>query len=217
MVRSSASFTQIDLAINRPELMPLSKDPVEIVSPSQDRYAKRRKTELIADIKPVSPVKRRTRGRPRKQDPIVERVIEEEPIELLIKQDVQPVKPETSSNEDLLWTEKYQFKNENDIVTNNSQIERLKEWLTNWKNILSKDSSSQSGKSKSWNTYSDSEDADYSCESDSDASSVASGRARGKKFYPNAIMLTGPHGCGKTSSVYSIAKQLGFKVTISEI
>ena len=36
-----------------------------------------------------------------------------------------------------LWTEKYQFKNEDEIVTNNSQFERLKDWLTTWKSILS--------------------------------------------------------------------------------
>lgn len=28
----------------------------------------------------------------------------------------------------------------------------------------------------------------------------------------NTMLLTGPHGCGKTSSVYALALELGFKV-----
>merc|ERR1712129_342200 len=35
--------------------------------------------------------------------------------------------PKEITDEANLWTEKYQFKSENDIVTNNSQLERLKE------------------------------------------------------------------------------------------
>ncbi|CAF1076722.1 unnamed protein product [Brachionus calyciflorus] len=48
-------------------------------------------------------------------------------------------------------------------------------------------------------------DSDYS---DSNLDSSSSGN----KFYSNAILLSGPHGSGKTSSVYTISKQLGFKV-----
>lgn len=29
----------------------------------------------------------------------------------------------------------------------------------------------------------------------------------------NTVLLTGPHGCGKTSSVYALALQQGFKVS----
>ncbi len=109
-----------------------------------------------------------------------------------------------------LWTEKYQFKNEDDIVTNNSQLERLKEWLNNWKSILSKDSSNVNNKSsKSYDS-----DSDYTYDSDTNSNSESnySKSANGKRFYSNAILLSGPHGCGKTSSVHSIAKQLNFKV-----
>lgn len=51
-------------------------------------------------------------------------------------------------------------------------------------------------------------DSDYSNYSGADSSYNTK-----KKFYSNALLLSGPHGCGKTSSVYSIAKNLGFKVT----
>lgn len=30
----------------------------------------------------------------------------------------------------------------------------------------------------------------------------------------NTVLLTGPHGCGKTSSVYALALQQGFKVSV---
>lgn len=103
---------------------------------------------------------------------------------------------------DQLWTEKYQFSDEKDIVTNKSQIERLKDWLRGWKSALLKNSDSRS-------TDGEDSDSDFSYESDYSSSDNV---VNGKKFYSNAILLSGPHGCGKTSSVYSIAKQLGFKV-----
>jgi flagellar biosynthesis GTPase FlhF len=111
-----------------------------------------------------------------------------------------------NSREQELWTEKYQFKNEDDIVTNNSQLERLKEWLTNWKSILSKESCSDVASSK------DESDSDAWSGSEYSNSSESTAANSNKKFYSNAILLSGPHGCGKTSSIYSVAKQLGFKV-----
>ena len=114
-----------------------------------------------------------------------------------------------------LWTEKYQYKNEDEIVTNHSQFERLKEWLTNWKTILSKESanSNSASKSKSKNKNDDDSysESDFSCDSDYSNSSIYGAN---RKFYANAILLSGPHGCGKTSSIYTVAKQLGFKVNL---
>lgn len=120
---------------------------------------------------------------------------------------VEPIEIKyTRSKEDNhdLWTEKYQYKNEDDIVTNSSQIERLKEWLNNWKSILSNEV--QNAKDK----YNDS-GSEYSYESDCSNTDSSSGFYK-KKFYTNAILLSGPYGCGKTSSVHCIARQLGFKV-----
>ncbi|CAF0835332.1 unnamed protein product [Brachionus calyciflorus] len=114
---------------------------------------------------------------------------------------VSPKSLKTPTNEikNQLWTEKYQFQNEKEIVTNKSQYERLKQWLNNWKSILSKTNNDDS------NSEANDSDSDYS---DSNLDSSSSGN----KFYSNAILLSGPHGSGKTSSVYTIAKQLGFKV-----
>ncbi len=111
-----------------------------------------------------------------------------------------------------LWTEKYMFKSEDDIVTNSSQFERLKEWLKNWKSILKKEtqSSSKKGQKDKYSAYDSS--SDYSYDSDASNTDSAFGVSNKKKFYTNAILLSGPYGCGKTSAVHVIAKQLGFKV-----
>ena len=134
--------------------------------------------------------------------------------ELTAQTDSQHVrKMRGNENNHELWTEKYQFKSEQDIVTNSSQIERLKEWLQNWKNLLSNEGKDVKSKNKK-NADSNS-DSEYYQSDCSNADSVCSGYNR--KFYTNAVLLSGPYGCGKTSSVYSIAKLLGFKVKYSLI
>ena len=30
----------------------------------------------------------------------------------------------------------------------------------------------------------------------------------------NTMLITGPHGCGKTAAVYALAQELGFKVSL---
>ncbi|CAF0939861.1 unnamed protein product [Brachionus calyciflorus] len=112
----------------------------------------------------------------------------------------EPDQPETNTLNDELWTEKYQFKNEKEIVTNKTQFLRLKEWLTNWKTIL--------GETDRKMSISDGNESDSELSVDTDFFEKVNGR----KFYSNAILLSGPHGSGKTSSIYSIAKQLGFKI-----
>lgn len=121
------------------------------------------------------------------------------------------------ASESELWTEKYQFKDASDIVTNKAQLERLKEWLNNWKSKHATRDPNNNSNSKS---SGDDGDSDYSCSSESssdDSSSSSSAKGtKGKSFYQNAIILVGPHGSGKTSSVYAVAKELGFKVNIYE-
>ena len=113
-----------------------------------------------------------------------------------------------------LWTEKYMFKSEDEIVTNSSQFERLKEWLKNWKSILKKETQSSSKKGGNKDKYSAYDSSsEYSYDSDASNTDSAYSISNKKKFYTNAILLSGPYGCGKTSAVHVIAKQLGFKVS----
>jgi hypothetical protein len=206
-------------------------------SPSKCRYPKRRRTEQTTPTLPPAKTpptsdKPRTRGRPKREDSTkMQKIVEEEKEAPETKDSIQiqtltnntsatasidkpkPTIVKKELTEELLWTEKYQFKNENDIVTNNSQLERLKEWLNNWKTLLSKESKNANNNNNNSGWYDS--DSDYSYDSDySNADSVSSNGhlVNGKKFYSNAILLSGPHGCGKTSSIYSIAKHLGFKV-----
>jgi DNA polymerase III delta prime subunit len=111
----------------------------------------------------------------------------------------------TSKASDVLWTYKYQFCDENDIVTNKSQILQFKQWLEQLQ--ATKDNKTKSRENGQ------SDDSDYSYDSESSTtSSVSSSTSAQYKPYSNAIILNGPTGCGKTSSVYCIAKKLNCKV-----
>ena len=168
---------------------PLKTESGVKCTPEKERYSKRRRTDKCKKLSPVVEAKK---------------LADEE-------SKAKQVDKLAMDNQEL-WTEKYQFKTEDDIVTNNSQFERLKEWLNNWKNILSKDQASLN-RPKSGSSAYDSSDSEYAYDSECSNASDCS-MTNKKKFYSNAILLSGPHGCGKTSSIYSVAKQLGFKVCL---
>lgn len=145
--------------------------------------------------------------------------------------------PKVIYSTNILWTEKYQFTDENDIIYNKPQLERLKQWLEQFKKTK-KSSSSENGnehrkkQKKSPNASNDGDelesdenednydDSDFSYDSDcstgsassSCSSSSSSSISKRHKFYNNAILLNGAYGSGKTSAVYCVAQQLGFKV-----
>ena len=190
----SVSVGKTKLADSVASPVALITSPCLSDSPVQSRYPKRRKTETQQPTAP-SPLKSENgRRRSKKEEQQkMQKIVEEKETE-----PTASVKRSTSNevlkvakkeiNEELLWTEKYQFKSENDIVTNNSQLERLKEWLNNRKAILSKDSGNPSStKAGGKSTWYDS-DSDYSCDSDfSNADSCSSNKVNGRKFYSNAI------------------------------
>ena len=132
-------------------------------------------------------------------------------------------------SEELLWTEKYQFTDEFDIVYNKSQLERLNQWLQQFKKKkkeskknVNKASNSNSEDEDTYTSNTDSQsqfddnDSDFNYDSDCSASttssSCSSATSKKYKFHNNAILLNGPFGSGKTSSVYCVAKQLDFKL-----
>lgn len=86
-----------------------------------------------------------------------------------------------------LWTEKYKPKNSHEIVGNEAAVLKLKTWLQNWQS------------SNTNEDYSSSEEfyiSDCSLSNNLKSNQVA--------------VLMGPHGSGKTASVYAVAQELGY-------
>jgi DNA polymerase III delta prime subunit len=106
-------------------------------------------------------------------------------------------------SDDILWTYKYQFTDENDIITNKAQIAHFKHWLEQLQKKSEKRPSSNGDDDD------DDHDSDYSYDSECSSSSSTSEKF---KPYSNAIILNGSTGCGKTSSVYCVANILNCKV-----
>jgi hypothetical protein len=165
-----------------------SKSPLKAAT----RYSKRRRNENSSTEKNFKKPPKASKIEASKSESLKED-----------KEDEKKAQINNNNNTDeILWTEKYQFKNENDIVTNNSQLERLKEWLNNWKQTLSKENQNNSAKKPTWYDS----DSEYSCGSDVDSVSSGSQLVNGKKFYSNAILLSGPHGSGTIISFISDLK-----------
>jgi hypothetical protein len=120
-----------------------------------------------------------------------------------------------STDGSLLWTEKYQFTDETDIVYNKSQLERLKQWLEQFKKVKIKpvkvkptkpaanlNSSNEDDDTYTSNTETQSHDDDTDFNYDSDCStsttsSSCSATSKKYRFFNNAILLNGPYGSGK--------------------
>ncbi|XP_065286153.2 uncharacterized protein [Dermacentor albipictus] len=85
------------------------------------------------------------------------------------------------------WTDKYKPSKSCPFVGNDPTIAELRSWLLQWKN-----KPSNAERSNSRHSLSDSEDS--------------------TEGLSNCYLLAGPPGVGKTSSVYYLAEELGFKV-----
>ncbi|XP_064482111.1 uncharacterized protein LOC135394946 [Ornithodoros turicata] len=99
--------------------------------------------------------------------------------------------PQTPQNAEIdetlsvVWTEKYKPSERQPFVGNEALIQELRDWLTEWKtNPVNRPGVSQS--------------------SDSEASVEGA--------VSNCMLLHGPPGSGKTSAVYYMAQELGYKV-----
>lgn len=101
----------------------------------------------------------------------------------------------SNSPDKLNWTDKYKAFSTNQIIGNFESIKELRKWLVSWSENEMKLSSRR-------NSNSDSSDY-YQSETDSRDS---------LKTTNNLLILTGPTGCGKTSSVYTVAAELAIKV-----
>lgn len=86
-----------------------------------------------------------------------------------------------------VWTDKYRPSSSCPFVGNDSTIAELRSWLLQWQN-----KPSNAERSNSRHSFSESEDS--------------------TEGLSNCYLLAGPPGVGKTSSVYYLAEELGFKV-----
>ncbi|KAK3914911.1 ATPase family AAA domain-containing protein 5 [Frankliniella fusca] len=109
----------------------------------------------------------------------------------------------------LLWTEKYKPSTASEIVGNHQSVQQLKRWLEAWRKasedcgnlakLSSKDDVKRKKKKK------DLLDDDFLVsDNSSDGGNI--------NLPPGVAVLYGPNGNGKTSTVYALAKDLGFKV-----
>lgn len=105
------------------------------------------------------------------------------------------------------WTEKYKPCTASEIVGNGTSIQQLKRWLESWRkaseDFSNKPFVKEDVKRKKKRMIDDDDDflaSDSSCDV-------------GQNNFPVGVaVLCGPNGSGKTSSVYALAKDLGYKV-----
>ncbi|KAG5314528.1 ATAD5 protein, partial [Pseudoatta argentina] len=103
---------------------------------------------------------------------------------------IENVETEEKQSHNCAWTYKYKPMSAQEIVGNEEGACKLKDWLSGWRTSLTKENDDSSG------------DEFYS----SDCSSSFN-------IENNQIaVLLGPHGSGKSASVYAIAEELGYSV-----
>ncbi|EFA07949.1 ATPase family AAA domain-containing protein 5 [Tribolium castaneum] len=96
--------------------------------------------------------------------------------------------PEITSREHTMWTEKYRATSSLDIIGNHKVVSSLKDWLSHWSLSEHKRRGSES---------------DFEI-TDSDS--------RDSATFGNTVILRGPPGSGKTSSIYAICTELGYNI-----
>lgn len=140
---------------------------------------------------------KRKRGRPKKKKEIVDDNSE------IINLDISDVT--TSQNAEMLtanvsmWTEKYKPQSYEDIIGNRSSAEDLKTWLQSWVDYSLEQRTSVKKRKRLNSNSSD----DFCINSDTgDTDTVPQ----------NTVVLTGPHGSGKTSTIYALCNELNINV-----
>ncbi|XP_076792318.1 ATPase family AAA domain-containing protein 5 [Arvicanthis niloticus] len=105
-----------------------------------------------------------------------------------------------SGTEDMLWTEKYQPQNSNELIGNELAVKKLHSWLKDWKRRAElEERQNLKGRRDEKEDLSDS--MDFKGSSDDEEYRLC-----------NTVLITGPTGVGKTAAVYACAQELGFKI-----
>lgn len=154
---------------------------------------------LCVDIRDAKPtvveadnVKPRKRGRPKKRDILNQKK------EIFIPKREMLNKTENNS-EMQMWTEKYKPQSQDEIIGNFKAVKELKAWLESW--VYYSDDQKSTKLQKRVN----SDDSDDFCSIDQ--------HSRHTDFLPQVMMiLLGPFGCGKTSSVMALCTELNINV-----
>lgn len=95
----------------------------------------------------------------------------------------------------MMWTEKYKATTHEDIIGNHRSTLALKKWLQHWLDITYNGSKILRRRGSS--------SSEFDCDSDS----------RHSAEYPsNAVIVHGPHGSGKTMTIYALCSELGINV-----
>ena len=106
-----------------------------------------------------------------------------------IKKTVDTDKVKSIDDHDSVWICKYKPMSTQEIVGNEQAAAKLKTWLDKWKLPVVTENGSSG-------------DEFYSSDCSSNYSSNG---------YNQVAILLGPHGCGKTASVYAVAEELGYR------
>jgi len=101
----------------------------------------------------------------------------------------------------LPWTQIYSPTQANDVIGNSSPCTALVQWLKSWKRIPHTPASSTAEKRRT------EKDPDFIPDYDSFKNGSTN-----EDSTTAAMVIWGPHGCGKTAAVYACASQVGFKV-----
>ncbi|CAL1526340.1 unnamed protein product, partial [Lymnaea stagnalis] len=115
-----------------------------------------------------------------------------------------PVKSSLNAK-DSLWTDLHHPESSDQLIGNTKVVKELTRWLEEWKESMQKEArqanmvNKPKTKSKGTSTWSD--DSDFADSEDEDEPSLC-----------NTMLISGPHGVGKTCLVYALAQELGYKV-----
>lgn len=108
-----------------------------------------------------------------------------------------------------IWTHKFRPRRAAEVLCSHTQAIDLRDWITGDRKIVPPP--------KEMDDFIVDEDDDSCCtesETDEDSPRKPRRRRKAEKFfaYSNVVILTGPHGVGKSAAVEAVAEELGYQV-----